>query len=79
MTKRKTFLLKQNLTCANYVVYVSTCNVVIYAINNMKAKQQTYFPAANPTKAILLFAHILPMLYLNHSIKRQCGFAALLD
>jgi len=38
MTKRKTFPLKQNLTCANYGVYVTTCNVVKHAVNNMLAK-----------------------------------------
>jgi len=25
MTKNKTFPLKQNLTCANYSIYVATC------------------------------------------------------
>jgi len=55
LTKRKTFPLKQNLTCANFGVYAATCNVVRYTINNMLAKQKTYLPAAKPTKVILLF------------------------
>jgi len=39
MSKCKTFPLKQNLTCVNYGVYVTTCNVVKYAVSNMLAKQ----------------------------------------
>ena len=39
MTKTKTFPLRQNLTCANNRVYVATCKVVRYAINNMLSTQ----------------------------------------
>ena len=54
MTKRKTFPLKQKLTCANHDVYVATCIVLRYVINNILAKKQKYFTAANSTKVILL-------------------------
>ena len=52
---KKNFPLKQNLTGGNYGVYVATCNVLRYIINNVLAKAQTYLPVANPTKVILLF------------------------
>jgi len=39
MTKSETFPLKQNVTCANYGVYVATCNAERYAVTIMLVKQ----------------------------------------
>jgi len=62
--------LKQKLTRANHGVYVATSNVVRYVINNMLAKKQKFFPAANPMKVILL-AHFISALTLYYESQRR--------
>jgi len=83
MTKSKTFPLKQNLTCANYGVYVATCNL-FFSLRYFGHFCETF---GHWHISIICLTDVLKLALLtfyqrsvlSHSDEHQCGFVALLD